>query len=92
MKNKLFKPGNDQSTKQISNTLTKNELLKRENNQGTNQISITMRDSRIVACNPIKNELTFRSLPRPQSLNYRTTFSTVHPSGAYSGYTNTTSF
>ena len=68
MKNKLFKLENDQSTKQISNTLKKNELFKRENNQGTNQISIRTRDSMIIACNPTKNELTLRNLPRPQSL------------------------
>ena len=88
MKNKLFKLGNDQSTKQISNTLKKNELFKHENNQVTNQISITMWDSRIIACNPTKIGLTLGNLPRPQSLNYRTTFFTLHPPGAYSEYTN----
>ena len=63
-------------------------LIKRENNQGTSQISITMRDSRIVACNPTKIGLTLGNLPRPQCLNYRTTFFTLHPPGAYSEYTN----
>ena len=92
MKNKLFKLENDQSTKQVSNTMKKNELFKCENNQSTNQVSITMRNSKIVTCNLAKNKLTLRDLPRPQSLNYRTPFFTVHPSGAYSEYTNTTSF
>ena len=73
-------------------TMKKNELFKCENNQGTNQISITMWDSRIVACNFTKNKLSLMNLPRPQSLNYRTPFFTVHPSEAYSEYTNTTSF
>ena len=55
MKNKLFKLENDQSAKQISNTMKKNELFKRKNNQSTNQISITMQDSRKVVCNLTKN-------------------------------------
>ena len=72
--------------------MKKNKLFKPENNQSTNQISITMRDSRIVACNLTKNKLTLRNLPRPPSLIYRTPFFIVHPSGAYSEYTNTTRF
>ena len=92
MKNKLFKLENDQSAKQISNTMKKNELFKRKNDQSTNQISITMQDRRKVVCNLTKNKLTLRNLPKLQSLNYRTTFFIVYPSGAYSEYTNTTSF
>ena len=92
IKNKLFKLENNQSTKQVSNTMKKNELFKRENNQSTNQISIIMRDSRIVACNLTKNKLILRNLPRPHSLNNRTPFFTVHPSGAYSECINTKVF
>ena len=92
VKNKLFKLENDQSTKEVSITMKKNKLFKRENKQSTNQISITMQDSRIVVWNLTKNKLTPRNLPRPQSLNYRTPFFKIHPSGAYSEYTKTTSF
>ena len=55
-------------------------------------MSITVQDSRIVACNLTKKKLTLRNLPRPQTSNYRTRFFLVHPSGAYSEYTNTTRF
>ena len=92
MKNKLFKLENDQSTKQLSNTMERNKFFKRKNNQTTNQISITMQDSRIVVCNLTKDKLTLRNLPRLLHLNYKTTFFIAHPSGAYSEYTNTTSF
>ena len=51
MKNKLFKLENDQSTKQLPNTMEKNEFFKRKNNQSTNQILITMQNSRIVVYN-----------------------------------------
>ena len=38
-----------------------------------------MQDSRIVAYNSTKIGLILGNLPRPQSLNYKTTFFTLHP-------------
>ena len=72
--------------------MKKNKLVKQDNNESTKQVSNTMQDSRIVAWNLTKNKLTLRNLPSTQSTNYRTPFSAVHPSGAYSEYTNTTRF
>ena len=37
-KNKLFKQENNQSTKQVSITMTKYKLFKDENNQGTKEV------------------------------------------------------
>ena len=68
----------------------KNKLLKLENNQSTKQVSTTMKDSRIVACNLIKNKLTLRNLSSTENTKYRTPFLLVHPSGAYFEYINTT--
>ena len=92
MKNKLFKLENNQSPKQVSITMKKNKLFKQDNNQSTKQVSITMQDSRILACNLTKNKLTLRNLPSTQNTKYRTPFFPVHPTGAYSEYTNTASY
>ena len=92
VKNMLLKLESNQSTKQVSITMKKNKLFKRGNNQSTNQVSVTMQDSRIIAYNLTKDKLTLRNLLSTQSKNYRTPFFPVHPSGAYSDYTNTTRF
>ena len=92
IKNKLFKLGNNQSTKQVSITIKKNKLFKQDNNQSADQVSITMQYSRIVACHLTKNKHTLRNLLSTQGANYRTLFLPVQPSEACSECTNTPRF
>ena len=72
--------------------MKKNKLVKQDNNESTKQVSNTMQDGRIVAWNLTKNKLTLRNLPSTQNTNYSAPFFPVHPSGAYSEYTNTIRF